>query len=91
MHYLMRAEAIVVFPGGFGTLDEMFEALTLIQTRRMKPVPFLLFGKSWWQGVVNWSQLADAGVISPEDLDLFVMVETAEEAIAAIDGWKKPC
>ena len=91
MHFLMRAEAIVVFPGGFGTLDEMFEALTLIQTRRMKPVPFLLFGKSWWQGVVNWSQLADAGVISPEDLDLFVMVETAEEAIAAIDSWKKPC
>jgi uncharacterized protein (TIGR00730 family) len=87
MHFLMRARAICVFPGGFGTLDEMFESLTLIQTKRMKPVPFLLFGRTWWETVINWSQLAEAGVISPDDLTLFQFVETAEEAIAAIDGW----
>ena len=86
MHFLMRARAIVVFPGGFGTMDELFESLTLIQTQRMKPVPFLLFGRDWWESVVNWQQLADAGVISPEDLSLFTMVETAEEAVAVIDG-----
>lgn len=88
MHFLMRARAICVFPGGFGTLDEMFESLTLIQTKRMKPIPFLLFGRDWWGKVINWTLLAEAGVISPEDLKLFVMVETAEEAIAAIDGWQ---
>ena len=91
MHFLMRAEAIVVFPGGFGTLDEMFEALTLIQTRRMKRVPFLLFGRSFWDGVLNWQALADAGTISPEDLDLFQYVETAEEALTAIDAFDQPC
>ena len=83
----MRAKAVCVFPGGFGTLDEMFESLTLIQTKRMKPIPFLLFGRDWWEKIINWQALAEAGVISPEDLTLFVMVETAEEAIAAIDGW----
>lgn len=87
MHFLMRAKAICVFPGGFGTLDEMFESLTLIQTGRMKPVPFLLFGPDWWQKVINWNALADAGVIAPEDLRLFQFVETADEAMAAIDGW----
>jgi uncharacterized protein (TIGR00730 family) len=90
MHFLMRAAAICVFPGGFGTLDEMFEALTLIQTKRMKPVPFLLFGRAFWEGVINWQALAEAGTISPEDLDLFRFVDTSEEAIAALDGWKKP-
>ena len=83
----MRAKAICVFPGGFGTLDEMFEALTLIQTRRMKPIPFLLFGRAFWEKIINWDALAEAGTISPEDLDLFRFVETAEEAVAAIDGW----
>jgi len=87
MHFLMRAAAVCVFPGGFGTMDEMFEALTLIQTRRMKPIPFLLFGRDWWEQVVNWNMLAEAGVISPEDLGLFSIVETAEEALAIIDGW----
>ncbi|WP_323037974.1 TIGR00730 family Rossman fold protein [Pararhodobacter sp.] len=85
MHFLMRAGAIVVFPGGFGTLDEMFEALTLIQTKRMKPVPFLLFGRKFWETVINWQALADAGTISAEDLELFQFVETAEDAIAAIE------
>jgi len=91
MHFLMRAKAICVFPGGFGTMDELFESLTLIQTQRMKRVPFLLFGRDWWEKVVNWSMLAEAGVISPEDLELFTIVETAEEAIAVIDNWKDPC
>ena len=87
MHFLMRARAVCVFPGGFGTLDEMFESLTLIQTRRMAPIPFLLFGRAFWEDVINWQALADAGVISPDDLKLFTFVETAEEALAAIDGW----
>lgn len=90
MHFLMRARAICIFPGGFGTLDEMFESLTLIQTGRMKPIPFLLFGRDWWEKVVNWNLLAEAGVISPEDLSLFAMVETAEEAVSVIDGWVVP-
>ncbi|MFN3723532.1 MAG: TIGR00730 family Rossman fold protein [Paracoccaceae bacterium] len=87
MHFLMRAKAICVFPGGFGTLDEMFETLTLIQTKRMKPIPFLLFGGAFWDKIINWQALAEAGTISREDLDLFQYVETAEEAMAAIDGW----
>lgn len=87
MHFLMRARAICVFPGGFGTLDEMFEALTLIQTGRMAQVPFLLFGRTFWEKIVNWDALADAGTISAQDLSLFRFVETAEEAIAAIDTW----
>ena len=87
MHFLMRARAICVFPGGFGTLDEMFEALTLIQTKRMKPVPFLLFGREFWEKVINWQALADAGTINAEDLDLFRFVETSEEALAAMDDW----
>ena len=91
MHFLMRAKAICVFPGGFGTLDEMFESLTLIQTKRMKPVPFLLFGRSFWDRVLNWNVLAEAGTISPEDLGLFQYVETAEEAMAAIDAFAPPC
>ncbi len=80
MHFLMRAEAIAVFPGGFGTLDELFETLTLIQTRRMAPVPVMLFGETFWRSIVNWEAIADAGTIAEEDLDLFHFVETAEEA-----------
>lgn len=91
MHFLMRAKAICVFPGGFGTLDEMFEALTLIQTQRMKPIPFLLFGRTFWEGVINWNALAEAGTISSDDLSLFQFVETADEALAAIDNWVTPC
>jgi uncharacterized protein (TIGR00730 family) len=87
MHFLMRARVIAVFPGGFGTLDEMFEALTLIQTGRMARVPFLLFGRDFWNRLIDWQMLAEAGTISPEDLGLFRMVETADEALAAIDGW----
>ncbi|ATG48506.1 TIGR00730 family Rossman fold protein [Celeribacter ethanolicus] len=87
MHFLMRAKAIVVFPGGFGTLDEMFESLTLIQTGRMNRVPFLLFGKAFWEKIINWEALADAGTIAHKDLELFKFVETAEEAVKAIDDW----
>ncbi|MEM7075148.1 MAG: LOG family protein [Pseudomonadota bacterium] len=87
MHFLMRARAICAFPGGFGTLDELFESLTLIQTQRMKRVPFLLFGEDFWRTIINWDALADAGTISPEDLDLFRYVETAAEAMAIIEDW----
>ena len=80
MHFLMRAAAIAVFPGGFGTLDELFETLTLIQTERMERVPVVLFGETFWRGIVNWEALADAGTIAAEDLDLFHFVETAEQA-----------
>jgi uncharacterized protein (TIGR00730 family) len=87
MHFLMRAEAIAIFPGGFGTLDELFESLTLIQTGRMKKVPILLFGRDFWTKIVNWEALSDAGTISAEDLELFKFVETAQEAVDAIDNW----
>ena len=88
MHFLMRAKAITVFPGGFGTLDETFEALTLIQTGRMEKVPFLLFGRAFWESIINWDALADAGTISADDLELFRFVETAEEAIEALENWE---
>jgi uncharacterized protein (TIGR00730 family) len=84
MHLLMRAKAVAVFPGGFGTMDEMFEALTLIQTGRMEAVPFLLFGTEFWRDIVNFEALADFGTIAPSDLDLISFVETAEEAWAII-------
>lgn len=88
MHFLMRARAITIFPGGFGTLDELFESLTLIQTGRMERVPFLLFGREFWERVINWKALADAGTISAEDLDLFRFVETAQEAVEIIENWE---
>jgi uncharacterized protein (TIGR00730 family) len=90
MHFLMRAKAICVFPGGFGTMDELFEALTLIQTGRMQRVPFLLFGKEFWQKIINWDALADAGTISAEDLDLFRFVDSAKEAMELIENWDAP-
>lgn len=80
MHFLMRARALCVFPGGFGTLDELFEVLTLIQTRKIKPVPVLLFGESFWRRVLNFEALAEEGVIAYEDISLFRFVETAEDA-----------
>jgi uncharacterized protein (TIGR00730 family) len=90
MHFLLRAKAITVFPGGFGTLDEMFEALTLIQTGRMERVPFLLFGEAFWRKIINWDALADAGTIAADDLELFRFVETADQAMDLIDNWGKP-
>jgi len=91
MHFLMRANAICVFPGGFGTLDEMFESLTLIQTGRMKPVPFLLFGRAFWERIINWQALADAGTIGPDDLKLITYVETAEEAFEVFCAAEGAC
>lgn len=85
MHFLMRASAITVFPGGFGTLDELFEALTLIQTGRMSRVPILLFGESFWRTIVNWDALAASGTIHANDLGLFRFVDTAAQAIAALE------
>jgi uncharacterized protein (TIGR00730 family) len=87
MHFLMRARAVVVFPGGFGTLDELFETLTLVQTGRMRRVPLILFGEDFWRRIVNWEALAEAGTIAAEDLTLFRFVETAEEAVELIDNW----
>ena len=87
MHFLMRARAVAVFPGGFGTLDELFETLTLVQTGRMERIPILLFGTEFWKRIVNWEALSEAGTISPEDLELFSFVESAEEAIEKMDNW----
>jgi hypothetical protein len=90
MHFLMRARAICIFPGGFGTLDEMFECLTLIQTGRMTPIPFILFGRSFWERVIDFGVLAEHGMISADDLALFRYAETAEEAMATILAWDVP-
>ena len=84
MHFLLRARAVAVFPGGFGTFDEFFELLTLIQTGKMKPIPILLFGKDYWNRVVNFDAMAEEGVINPNDTDLFRWCETADEAWAHI-------
>jgi uncharacterized protein (TIGR00730 family) len=80
MHFLLRARAVAVFPGGFGTFDEAFELLTLIQTGKVKPLPILFFGREFWERVVNFDALVEEGVVSPQDLDLFRYVETAQEA-----------
>ena len=84
MHFLIRAKAVAVFPGGFGTFDEFFELLTLIQTGKMKPIPIVLFGKHFWNRVVDLEAIADEGTISRSDLDLITWCETAEEGWAAI-------
>ncbi|KZE11756.1 MULTISPECIES: LOG family protein [Sphingomonas] len=81
MHFLLRARAVAVFPGGFGTFDESFELLTLIQTGKIEPIPVLFYGREFWDRVVNWDALVEEGVISERDLDLITFVETAEE------GW----
>lgn len=78
MHFLMRARAVATFPGGFGTMDEFFEVLTLIQTGKVERLPMVLFGEDFWRSVVNFDALVDAGTISPEDIDLISFVETAE-------------
>ena len=80
MHFLLRARAVAVFPGGFGTFDEFFELLTLIQTGKVRPLPILLFGRDFWNRVVNFDALAEEGVIAPHDLDLIHWAEDAQEA-----------
>ena len=79
-HFILRAAAVVLFPGGFGTLDEMFETLTLRQTHRMQPVPIILFGRDYWAKVIDFQHLADSGVIADHHLDLFTYAEKPEDA-----------
>ena len=80
MHFLLRARAVAVFPGGYGTFDEFFETLTLVQTGKVRPLPILLFGREFWEKVVNFEALADEGVIARRDLDLFHWCEDASSA-----------
>jgi hypothetical protein len=87
LHFMHRAKALVAFPGGFGTFDELFEALTVIQTKTIKPIPVVLVGKHYWNNAVNFEFLAEEGVINREDLDLFTIVETAEQAWGYILDW----
>ena len=87
MHFLLRAKAIVAFPGGFGTMDELFEALTLVQTKKIEPMPIVLCGKGFWQRFLDFQFLVDEGTISESDLNLFKIVETAEEAWAEISAF----
>lgn len=75
MHFMMRAKALVAFPGGFGTLDELFEVITLVQTRKARAVPIVLFGTSYWKRIINWEALAEEGVVSEQDLELITYVD----------------
>ena len=84
MHLLMRARALVAFPGGFGTLDELFETLTLVQTGKMKNLPIVLVGREYWDKLINWRFLVEEGAIAAEDLDLISFAEGGAEAWAAI-------
>ena len=80
MHFLMRAVALVAFPGGFGTLDELFEALTLIQTGKIKPIPIILLGETYWKRFINFEMLVEEGCINATDLQLIRYAETAQQA-----------
>lgn len=88
--FMKYAQGFVVLPGGFGTLDELFEAITLIQTEKVGTFPIVLVGSEYWSGLVKWlreEMLEDEGNISPNDLDLFTIVDTADEAVAIIDNF----
>ena len=89
LHFMLRAKALVVFPGGFGTFDELFEGLTLRQTHRMQQLPIILFGEEFWRTCINFDYLVESGVISPEDIELFTFVETPQEAWDAIVEYHK--
>ncbi|TQF77731.1 LOG family protein [Elioraea sp. Yellowstone] len=94
MQFLMRARALAVFPGGFGTMDELFETLTLVQTRKIRRLPILLFHRAFWDRLVRFEVMAEEGLIDRADLDLVTFVETAEEGVAAIRGFyggELPC
>ena len=80
MHFMMRAKALVAFPGGFGTLDELFEVITLVQTRKSRQVPIVLFGSDYWKRLLNFDVLIEEGVISPADLELFQYADDADDA-----------
>lgn len=87
MHFLQRAKAVVIFPGGFGTFDELFEALTLIQTGKVAPMPVILFNADHWNKLINWEYLAECGLISPRDLDIITFCDTAKEAWKVITDY----
>ena len=87
MHFMMRAKALVAFPGGFGTLDELFEVITLVQTKKAKPVPIVLFGSSYWKRLLNFDVLIEEGAIAPEDLDLLTYVDDPQDAWDAIKSF----
>lgn len=89
MHFLMRAKALVAFPGGYGTLDELFETLCLIQTRKVEPLPVVLVGKEYWHNVFDAEYLAAEGVIDEEDLELFTFAESASEIWSTIVEWHR--
>jgi hypothetical protein len=88
LHFLQRAVALVAFPGGYGTFDELFEVLNLAQTRTIKPFPIVLVGEAFWRGAVNFDFLAEQGVIDPEDRELFWFAETAQEILDTIAQWE---
>src|SRR3546814_14191374 len=90
MHFLLRARALAVFPGGFGTFDESFETLTLIQTGKMKPIPVLFFGQEFWNRVVAFQALADEGVISPGDLNRTERRRVGKEWVSTCRSWGLP-
>lgn len=87
LHFLLRARALVAFPGGFGTLDELFETLTLVQTRKIQPLPVILVGEAYWRRILNLDALVEEGTVDPEDRDLFWYAETAREIWDDIRGW----
>ena len=87
LHFLLRAKALVAFPGGYGTFDELFEVLTLVQTRKIKPIPVVLVGEAYWRRAVDIDFLVDEGVIDVEDRDLFGFAETAQEIWDGILHW----
>jgi len=87
MHFLMRAKALITFPGGFGTLDELFEILTLIQTHKTSAVPIILYGKEFWEKLINFDALIDMGMISPEDVDLFKYANSPQDTWAILKDW----
>lgn len=89
MHFLMRAKALVAFPGGLGTLDELFEVLTLVQTRKVQPVPVVLFGRDYWKRLLNLEFLVEVGTIDAADLSLYRVVDTVDEAWAVISNFYK--
>jgi uncharacterized protein (TIGR00730 family) len=87
MHFLNRARALVAFPGGYGTMDEVFETLTLVQTRKISPLPIILVGREFWSRAVDIPYLVEEGVIDPEDEDLFCYAETSDEVLQIISDW----
>jgi len=87
MHFLLRAKALVAFPGGYGTMDELFEVLTLIQTRKILRIPVILIGKSFWERAVDFTFLVEEGMLDHDNVSLFEIVDTADEAVTIIDSF----